>query len=488
MTAVDLSSRWFLCTRPLPDAALRVLCLPHAGGGASAFRGWASAFGPDVEVRAVALPGREARIAEPATIDIVAITAAVRAQADRPFAIYGHSMGGRLGFEITRELRRTGGPLPIALVVAACRPPDQVDTHLSGISTRPDRELLARLVALGGLPTEVVNEPELVDLILPMLRADFGWLDAYRFVDEDPLPVPIVGFAGTDDPALTPVEMVGWVRHTAAGLALTTLSGGHFFSGRQPAGIAGVVKNRLAELMGRDPALTPAGPAADEIHVWYAELDTLPELAAATGELSAGERARASRLHRAVDRHRYVARIVLLRRLLAGYGLALGGHEFPTRPAGKPVAPAGTELCFSSSHSAGAALMAITRGIQVGVDLERVTPMADLDAFASVAYHPSERAVHERLPVADRLGHALRVWTAKEAVLKATGDGLRVEPNRFCFAPDGPTWRAVAPSDLSRLLPWRITHLPLPGAVGAVAVDRSSWRLRFATVGPGDLR
>lgn len=219
--------RWFVST-PDPHASVLLFCLPYAGGGASAYRHLARALPPGLSALPVQLPGREGRIAEPADFTVADVADAVTARADRPYAIYGHSMGGRLGFEVVRELRRRAGVLPYALLVGASRPPDSVEP-LSRLAHVDDATLIDRLTELGGVPPEVFEEPELRELVLPVFRADFGWIDRYQYVEEDPLPVPVVAIAGTDDLDAPPELMAGWARHTSAGFEQHVLPGGHLF-------------------------------------------------------------------------------------------------------------------------------------------------------------------------------------------------------------------------------------------------------------------
>lgn len=228
----DVSRGWFLTRVPRPEAAIRLYCLPYAGGGAAMYNAWSAALGIDVEVNAVMLPGRGSRTREPAVIDPAAIAAAITEHADRRFALYGHSMGARLCFEIVRELRRCGAALPHRLFVSGCRAPDMTDGNgrYDGLSRLTDAELVRKLALGGGIPEPVLAEPELLELLTPVFRADFTWLDAYRYADEPPLPVPITAFAGQDDTDGAPPDTVaGWSRHTSAGFELHVLPGGHFF-------------------------------------------------------------------------------------------------------------------------------------------------------------------------------------------------------------------------------------------------------------------
>ncbi|MEU5566948.1 thioesterase domain-containing protein [Micromonospora musae] len=221
---------WFVSAAGRGVAPVQLFCLPYAGAGASAFRHWSAGLGPGVEVLPVQLPGRENRITEDPRFQVADVARAIAGRASGPYALYGHSMGGRLGFEVVRELRREGLPLPLRLYVGGARAPHvNAPSLFDGLSTVDDDELLRRLGDGGGLPAEVLDHPELVELLLPLLRADFGRVDSYRYVAEDPLPVPIVVFSGRHDRAVTREQSEAWARHSAAGCTLHEISGGHFF-------------------------------------------------------------------------------------------------------------------------------------------------------------------------------------------------------------------------------------------------------------------
>lgn len=238
---------WFWTPKPRPGAARRLYCLPYAGAGASAYRQWPAALGAGVEVRAVQLPGRESRSAEPPRVDARDLATALAddlaaGSAGRRYALFGHSMGGRLAFEVVRRLRELAAPLPDRLYVGGSRPPDAAGAGaLDGLSRVNDDELVRRLSADGNLPAEIAAEPELRELFLPVLRADFTWLDNYVFRRQPPLPVPITGFAGSHDHAVPVAQMRGWERHTSAGYDLHVLPGGHFFLHDRLADLAAVI-------------------------------------------------------------------------------------------------------------------------------------------------------------------------------------------------------------------------------------------------------
>jgi surfactin synthase thioesterase subunit len=262
------AGQWFVGSRGREDGSPLLLCLPPAGAGASSFRRWSAALPAGLGVRLLALPGRETRIMEPPAFDLDEVVDAVLRQVDRPYAMYGHSMGGLLAFEVIRVLRRRGGPLPLRLYLGASRPPHLPKTlaHLAGL---PDEEFLAGIAALGGLPDAVRDHPELRELFLPALRADFHWLNRYVYRVEKPLPVPVVCLVGSDDPDAGPTTMREWARHTSAEFVLHTIHGGHWFFQDRADEVASLVGADLLAATGATrrfgAGAIPPGSAADEV-------------------------------------------------------------------------------------------------------------------------------------------------------------------------------------------------------------------------------
>jgi surfactin synthase thioesterase subunit len=244
---ITAAKRWFLTPKPLPDADYQLFCLSYAGGGAPVYRSWPAALGERIEIDAAVLPGRPGRGAEPPEVDPDALAAAIADRADRPFALYGHSMGALLGFEVVRALRRRGERLPERLFVGGHAAPDtsRAGDVYDGLSFLDDDGLLDRLVAAGGLPAAVLGERELLELLLPVFRADFGWLDGYAYTPEPALPVPVTAFAGVDDPSAPPRVMREWARHTSAEFALHALPGGHFFLDEQLPALSTLIRAGL---------------------------------------------------------------------------------------------------------------------------------------------------------------------------------------------------------------------------------------------------
>jgi medium-chain acyl-[acyl-carrier-protein] hydrolase len=221
---------WLVRARPDPRAALRVFCYPYAGGGASVFRTWPDALPEDIEIVALEPPGRERRSRE-APFDQLAplvesLADGVAPLLDRPYVIYGHSLGALVGFALARELRRRGAPAPRQLVVSGQRAPQL--RLCERIHERPDAELCAWLRDLGGIPEALLREPEIMAYFLPILRADMS-VNADALDDEPPLACPIAALGGDAD-ALVPGDALdAWRVHTAAGFEHEVFAGGHFF-------------------------------------------------------------------------------------------------------------------------------------------------------------------------------------------------------------------------------------------------------------------
>ncbi|MGN9809234.1 thioesterase II family protein [Micromonospora sp. BQ11] len=212
--------------------ALRLFCLPYAGGGSSAYAAWQAALGTGVEVCPVELPGRQTRWRDPAYTGVRPLVedlaSALTDELEVPYALFGHSMGSIVAFELARELRRRGAAPPRVLFAAGGLAPG-LRRASPDIHDQPDRLVVDRLLRLGGLDEEIAAEPELLELLLPTIRADFSICETYEYRPEPPLPCPIVAFAGDRDEEVPPARVAPWREHTSAGFALHVLPGGHFF-------------------------------------------------------------------------------------------------------------------------------------------------------------------------------------------------------------------------------------------------------------------
>lgn len=210
---------------------MRLFCFPYAGGSEIAYRTWQQNLPEAIEVLPIQLPGRGPRMREPALTRLAplaqALAQSLRPEMDLPFALFGHSMGGLIAFELARQLRREGGPLPVHLFISAkCCPKDADDLWAGEL---PDSELIQILRRFEGTPKEVLENEELMQLLLPVIRADMELCNAYVCDPEPPLPCPITAFGGLQDQRSGRKCLEGWKEYTTGRFTLRMFPAGHFF-------------------------------------------------------------------------------------------------------------------------------------------------------------------------------------------------------------------------------------------------------------------
>jgi medium-chain acyl-[acyl-carrier-protein] hydrolase len=229
---VKIRDRWFAVRRPVPDPALRLFCFPFAGGGALVFRDWSDYVPPEVEVCAVQLPGREGRFKErpyTALTELVHDLAGMFAQSRHvPYAFFGHSMGALVAFALARELRRRQQPGPELLMVSGYRAPHRPDPD-PPIHDLPEHDFLQEIRELNGTPDAVLADRELLQLLVPMLRADFKVCETFEYAEEQPLACPIAAFGGTDDAELARDDIAAWSHETTGLFTMRMFPGDHFY-------------------------------------------------------------------------------------------------------------------------------------------------------------------------------------------------------------------------------------------------------------------
>lgn len=258
------STRWVRVFKPRSEATLRLFCFAYAGGGPSVFRPWCDEVAPNVEVVAVQLPGRESRWREPARKRMAEladeVTANVLSELDRPFVFFGHSMGAILSFEVVRRLVAGGSPLPERLIVSGRRAPTVPDEDKPTYDL-PRDEFIEEIRGLTGTPDEVLQHQELMELMLPVLRADFEACDTYRYDGTgSSLPVPILALGGAEDERIPESAIQPWSLETSESFSSRIFPGGHFFLNDHRAELLSYLNERLAEVSSsRDPSQSLSG-------------------------------------------------------------------------------------------------------------------------------------------------------------------------------------------------------------------------------------
>ncbi len=215
-----------------PQATLRLFCFPYAGGNAQTFKNWSNYLPDSIEVCAAELPGHGQRMKETPHTDLKEL---VREMAtilphyfDKPFAFFGHSMGALIAFELTRLLRTRNQPLPDHLFVSGRRAP-QIPEDDPPTYNLPDAELIKKLRWLKGTSAKILDDPEMMQLMLPILRADFAVCETYEYQPAEPLSCPLTAFGGWRDPAIRNGGLKGWKEQTNNEFTKKTFPGNHFF-------------------------------------------------------------------------------------------------------------------------------------------------------------------------------------------------------------------------------------------------------------------
>jgi pyochelin biosynthetic protein PchC len=239
---------WIRRYRPRPNASVRLVCFPHAGGSAVVFHPWAAAFHPDVEVLAVQYPGRQDRLAEPPIEDLPELAQHVLAPlratvGDSRYALFGHSMGATLAFEVARQLEADGGTGPELLVASARRAPSRHRAEL--VHQLADADLTTHIAELSATNSRLMEDPRARAMILPTVRSDLRAIETYRCPPGAALRAPVLTIIGDDDRWTTLEEAQAWAGHTHGGFELRVLPGGHFYLDEQQAQVRQLVSARL---------------------------------------------------------------------------------------------------------------------------------------------------------------------------------------------------------------------------------------------------
>lgn len=232
MTNKSNSNKWALFPKPNPAATLRLFCFHYSGGSAQSFYAWPADLPPTIEIGMVQLPGRGHRLTEPRVTRLLPLSGVVaqslRDYFDKPVAFFGHSMGALLCFEVARNLRREHGLEPVHIFVSATESP-HVRIWDESLATLPKDELIKKLSDFNGAPPEALLNDELMDLLLPTVRADFELYETYEYRPETPLSCPITIYGGIEDHKIDRERLAAWSEMTTGASIMRMFAGGHFY-------------------------------------------------------------------------------------------------------------------------------------------------------------------------------------------------------------------------------------------------------------------
>lgn len=227
----QVKSKWVAKFSKSGAVKMRLFCFPYAGGNAQVFKAWGDQLPSTIEVCGIQPPGRSSRFTEPAFTDLEAmlgdLTAAIKPFLDKPFAFFGHSLGAAVSYELARRLQSQG--FAPQIIFPSGRTAPHMPRKKPPIHHLPEDEFVDELKKMNGTPHEILANEELMELMVPMLRADFAMSDTYTFKPGTDLTCPMVAFGGVDDPDVDEESVRGWGEHAGGSFNYHMLPGDHFF-------------------------------------------------------------------------------------------------------------------------------------------------------------------------------------------------------------------------------------------------------------------
>ena len=227
-----MTNSWITNSKQDPNAKLRLFCFPYAGGGASTFFPWSESLADSVEICPIELPGHGCRIEEhlferikPLTCELGSV---LLPYLNKPFAFFGHSMGGLISFELAHLVRRNYNLSPVHLFISGRRAP-QIPESKPPIHHLPEPEFLNKLRILNGTAEAVLENTELMELFLPILRADFAAVETYAYFQKPRLNCPITVLGGLQDDQVNCGDLEAWREQTDNIFSMQMFHGDHFF-------------------------------------------------------------------------------------------------------------------------------------------------------------------------------------------------------------------------------------------------------------------
>ncbi|MGZ3253004.1 MAG: thioesterase II family protein [Burkholderiaceae bacterium] len=245
----NASALCFIRPKPVVNPRLRLFCFPYAGGSAAIYHQWPTCAPADTEILAVQYPGRATRLRQAPLKDLNLllddIEKAIIPLLDRPFAFFGHSMGATVAYELTRRLHATQKALPIQLFLSGRSAP-HLPTLKPQVHNLPDKEFLESMRDLNGTPTELLEHNELMEIMLPIIRADFQMLETWQHQASPPLELPISVFGGLSDDGVPLENLDAWSVCTTGKMKRHMFPGDHFFLHQQYPSMLNIINRALS--------------------------------------------------------------------------------------------------------------------------------------------------------------------------------------------------------------------------------------------------
>lgn len=246
---LNVNSKWTVRFRPTLDPSARLVCFPHAGGSASYFYGASQSIAPTVDLLAIQYPGRQDRHSENLVDSISGLADSLQHEllplCDRPLALFGHSMGAILAFEVAVRLTREGHA-PLCVFASGRRAPScERDER---VHLQDDEHLLAEIRKLGGTDLGIFLDPEVLKLALPVIRNDYKATETYQCTQDQKVSCPVVVLVGDQDPKVTMNEARAWRDHTTGTFHLQSFPGGHFYLNSRVSEIVELISSRIDHL------------------------------------------------------------------------------------------------------------------------------------------------------------------------------------------------------------------------------------------------
>lgn len=251
MSSTQPTNPWLLMRTVNPHARLNLICFPYAGGGAQIFNSWQTGLiTGEIQVYGVQYPGRGSRVREQPFTDSSSLVEAFLPHLlpllNKPFALFGHSMGAIIAFEVARHLQNDHGLRPERLIVSGRRAAQLPRTDRLTYNL-PDAEFTEELRRLNGTPTEVLDHPELMQLMIGIIRADFTLTQTYKYTPGPQLTCPLSVFGGFDDTDVSREQLEAWCRQTTSSCSLKMFEGDHFFIQTNQAPVLKTIREQLLQ-------------------------------------------------------------------------------------------------------------------------------------------------------------------------------------------------------------------------------------------------